>query len=129
MLAFRHTLLQCGLVDLGFRGYRFTWRNGRFGAKFVEERLDRFVATPERREMFPRAMVHRLAVSYTDHGLVLLDMAPSNHPQHQRHRIQRFEEKWVTHPDCENIIQESWSQAHGVKHNHEVALCIASLRK
>ena len=47
MVAFRHTLLQCGLVDLGFRGYRFTWRNGRYGAAFVEERLDRFVATVE----------------------------------------------------------------------------------
>ena len=31
MLAFRHTLLHCGLVDLGSKGYYFTWRNGRLG--------------------------------------------------------------------------------------------------
>ena len=28
MMGFRQTLLHCGLVDLGFNGYRFTWRNG-----------------------------------------------------------------------------------------------------
>ncbi|XP_075663176.1 uncharacterized protein LOC142632701 [Castanea sativa] len=56
MLAFQHTLLQCGLVDLGFRGYRFTWRNGQHRATFVEERLDRFVATLEWKNMFPKAI-------------------------------------------------------------------------
>nr|POE69772.1 hypothetical protein CFP56_24145 [Quercus suber] len=104
MLAFRHTLLQCGLVDLGFRGYRFTWRNGRLGAAFVEERLDRCVATMEWRDRFLRAMVHHLAVPYSYHDPVLLDMAPSNHPQCRRRRIKRFEEKWVTHTNCENVI-------------------------
>ena len=101
MLAFRHILLHCGLVDLGFKGYYFTWRNGRLGATFVEDRLDRFVAKLEWRDMFSRAMMHHLGVFYSDHDPILLDMEPSNHPQR---RIQRFEEKWVTHLDCENII-------------------------
>ena len=71
MLAFRHTLLQCGLADLVFRGYWFTWRNGQYGAAFVEERLDRFVATLEWREMFPKATMHHLVVSYSDHDKIL----------------------------------------------------------
>ena len=111
MVAFRHTFLHCGLVDLGFRGYRFTWRNGCYGAAFVEERLDRFVATIEWRELFPKAIVHHLAVAYSDHDLILLDLVPAIYPQRRRCRIQRFEEKWVTHPNCENIIRDSWSQA------------------
>lgn len=28
MLAFKETLLHCGLEDLGYHGYPFTWRNG-----------------------------------------------------------------------------------------------------
>ena len=104
MLSFRHTLLQCGLVDLGFKGYRFTWRNGRLMVAFVEERLDRCVATMEWRDRFSRAMVHYLAVPYFDHDPVLLDMAPSNYLQRRRRWIKRFEEKWVTHLDCENVI-------------------------
>ena len=47
MVEFKNTLLHCGLVDMGFSGYPFTWRNGRQGEAFVEERLDRVVATME----------------------------------------------------------------------------------
>ena len=45
--------LMAPMVDLGFSGYRFTWRNGRQGVAFVEERLDRVVATMEWCEIFP----------------------------------------------------------------------------
>ncbi|XP_075659027.1 uncharacterized protein LOC142628878 [Castanea sativa] len=41
MLAFKETLLHCGLEDLGYHGYPFTWHNGRSGEAFVELRLDR----------------------------------------------------------------------------------------
>ena len=40
---FRSTLLQCGLIDLGFTRNMFTWNNGRGGGgdDFVQLRLDR----------------------------------------------------------------------------------------
>ena len=41
MLAFKETLLHCELRDLSYQGYPFTWRNGRPGDAFVEERIDR----------------------------------------------------------------------------------------
>ena len=76
----------------------------------MEERLDRFVATLKWIELFPKATVHHLAMAYSDHDPILLDLAPTTYPQCQRRQIQHFEEKWVTHPDCENIIWDSWSQ-------------------
>ena len=45
MEAFRSTLLHYGLIDLGYRGNIFTWRNGRLGDAFDQERLDRAYAT------------------------------------------------------------------------------------
>jgi len=36
------TFKECGLFDLGFSGYEYTWENRRGDAKVVEERLDRF---------------------------------------------------------------------------------------
>ncbi|XP_075670053.1 uncharacterized protein LOC142639800 [Castanea sativa] len=109
MLEFRHTLLHCGLVDLGFNGYRFTWRNGREGEAFVEERLDRAVATTDWCEKFPRAKVHHLSASYSDHDPILVDMVPPNQPRRRRPKIQRFEERWVAHAECEIVIQRSWN--------------------
>ena len=87
MMKFRQTLLHCGLVDLGFNGYRFTWRNGKGGAAFVEERLDRVVATSEWREMFPRTKVRRIPTSYSNHDPILMDMNPPTQPKKQRHKI------------------------------------------
>ena len=37
---FRTVLLHYGLIDIGFQGNIFTWRNGRHGDAFVQERLD-----------------------------------------------------------------------------------------
>ena len=54
MLAFRNTLLACGLIDLGYHGYKYTWRNGREGEDFVEERLDRACASLGWSELFRR---------------------------------------------------------------------------
>lgn len=34
----------CDLLDLGYRGPKYTWNNGREGADFTMERLDRMVA-------------------------------------------------------------------------------------
>ena len=47
MQDFQTTLLQCGLVDLGFQGYRYTWRNGRHGDDSVEQQLDKVCASEE----------------------------------------------------------------------------------
>lgn len=40
---FRKAPQDCNLVDEGYRGYSFTWANGKYGSQFIEERLDRFL--------------------------------------------------------------------------------------
>ena len=86
-MKFQQTLLHCGLVDLGFNGYHFTWRNGRSGAAFVEERLDKVVATSECREMFPRTKVRHIPTSYSNHDPILMDMNPPTQSKKRRHKI------------------------------------------
>ena len=73
MLAFKETLLHCGLEDLRYHGYPFTWRNGRPGEAFVEVRLDRACPSSEWRSVFPSAKVAHLQVSYSDHDPLMLN--------------------------------------------------------
>lgn len=80
MQLFRTTLLQCGLVDLGFVGSIFTWNNGREGDAFVQERLDRACATVDWREMFSHGKVTHLTASYSDHIPILLTTQEPNQP-------------------------------------------------
>ncbi|KAL0001855.1 hypothetical protein SO802_015636 [Lithocarpus litseifolius] len=49
MEGFRECLSDCGLVDLGFVGQRYTWCNGRIGVHLTLIRLDKYVAN-EREE-------------------------------------------------------------------------------
>ncbi|KAL9422716.1 hypothetical protein AB3S75_034905 [Citrus x aurantiifolia] len=45
--AFRETVKDCNLIDLGCKGYPFTWSNRRFGPQLIEERLDRFLGSKD----------------------------------------------------------------------------------
>lgn len=70
MEEFRSALHHCGLVDVGYQGN--TWRNGRQGEAFVQERLNRACAIIEWRKLFPQAIVRHLQASYSDHDPILL---------------------------------------------------------
>ncbi|MCI02340.1 hypothetical protein A2U01_0023372, partial [Trifolium medium] len=43
----RQTVVACGLNDMGFEGYPFTWTNGRQGSENVQCRLDRALGTED----------------------------------------------------------------------------------
>nr|POE98139.1 hypothetical protein CFP56_51330 [Quercus suber] len=92
--------------------WRFTWRNGRAEEAFMEERLDRACASAEWSELHPRAKVTYLMASYSDHDPILLDTTPAADPTPRRwHKLHRFKEKWVSHPECEQIIYDSWTHS------------------
>ena len=102
-------LLHCGLIDLGFSGNKYTWRNGRPGDAFVQERLDRACATVEWRELFPHSKVTHLHAAYLDHVPILLTTQGATHSTRGEKIPKRFEEKWASHPECEQIIMEAWN--------------------
>ena len=109
MVAFQNLLLACELIDLGYSGYMYTWRNGREGEAFVEERLDRACASQEWSELYPAAKVRHLTASYSDHDPIVIDTKPMNHQQVcRKQKLHRFEEKSVAHPKCEKVIRDSW---------------------
>ena len=72
MEEFRSALLYCCLIDLGFTRNIFTWRNGRTGSAFIQERLDWVCATTGWRDIFLHAKVHHPQVTYSDHDPILL---------------------------------------------------------
>ena len=71
MEEFSLALDSCGLVDLGFRGYPFTWNNKRPGDANTRQRLDRAVANSEWKNRFPATTITHL-VSHASYHLPLL---------------------------------------------------------
>ena len=108
MQDFQSTLLHCGLVDLGFQGNRYTWRNGRHEDAFVEQQLDRACALEDWRDLYPQTKVFHTSATYSDHDPILLNTELTLTRHWPRMKIQRFEERWVAHPECEDRIRSSW---------------------
>uniref|UniRef100_A0A2N9GI95 Reverse transcriptase domain-containing protein n=1 Tax=Fagus sylvatica TaxID=28930 RepID=A0A2N9GI95_FAGSY len=92
MQLFRDVLDDCGFVDLGFNGPKFTWTNNRMG-DMTWERLDRAVATPEWLLRFPSAQVYHLDVRWSDHKPLWVSTNPM---KRQFRKPFRFEEVWTS---------------------------------
>lgn len=115
MLEFQSTLLSYGLIGIGYSGYRFTLRKsmtlGRFGNAIVEERLDKACASIEWFELLSVVKVCHVTASYSNHDPIFVDTATSTPTHRRRKKLHKFEEKWVTHLECEAKIYDSWCQA------------------
>lgn len=84
---FHDALHDCGLIDLGYQGYPFTWRNGRQGHAFVEVRLGRACANTELRERFPMAKITYLQVSYSNHDPIMMSTPAATNQQQKQKKL------------------------------------------
>lgn len=107
-LRFNEMLTYCSLIDLGFSGPRFTWSNLRNFPDLVQERLDRAVANPDWKTLFPEVGVTHLPRVHSDHCPILVDCNPI--PDYWAQRPFRFETMWLSHPDFQHLVFESWEE-------------------
>jgi hypothetical protein len=77
--AFRQTLEECELTDLGFYGPKYTWSNCQEGDSLIQERLDRGVANLEWRNFFPEAEIVVSTTTNSDHAPLFLNLRRSQY--------------------------------------------------
>lgn len=116
-----------GLVDLGMKGYQFTWERSRGTDAWVEERLDRVFATTAWCSLFPMAKVWSLEATCSDHLPILLDLNPLN-SIHCNKQFQ-FENFWIREADCDDIIHKSWEASVGLPIQRKLTVCGEDLLK
>lgn len=104
-----HAMLNsCGLVDLEFKGPKFTWRNNRAGNDLIMERIDMAFADSKWRELYDQAMVFVEAAIGSDHNPLILN---TKFPLQKVGRPFKFESLWTTEEECRNIISDVWAKA------------------
>ena len=103
MDGFRDALDVCGLVDLGFKGRRWTFEKRVAGGTFTWVRLDRAVADPVWCAMFAACEVSNVAAASSDHGPVLLKLDVSG--AYTSPKVFCYEQKWERHPDLCDFMQ------------------------
>ncbi|KAA3464886.1 reverse transcriptase [Gossypium australe] len=111
MEAFRKTLEECSLEDIGFIGLWFTWERGRTMERNIRERINRGVATDMWLQSFPNFSLWHLSHSFSDHCPLLVDTewgGKRNSPKRFR-----FESWWILEESCETEIKKVWERSAG----------------
>lgn len=102
---FKETVKECGLKDLPFSGYQFTWERSRGTPAWVEEKLDRIMVTDTWLEIFAEVHVESIMCSYSDH--LPLFMQPVRSTCTIRRRRFQFENAWLKEGRCREIVSFS----------------------
>lgn len=124
---FNGVVNECGLIDLGFVGEKYTWERSRGKSNWVQERLDRGLANQEWLNLFPAAEVRVLEVATSDHLPIFLQLNKQVYvPKPKRFR---FENLWLREKDCLNVVKNSWSIMRGRGIMDKIGMCCTKLEE
>lgn len=103
---------RCNLIKVGFTGPSFTWSNGQFGRRHIEQRLDQAWCNDLWLRKFPTALLHHLPRTHSDHHPLLL-ICNVDRPPLPTHRTFRFQACWIAHKEFTPFIQSAWNPIAG----------------
>ncbi|KAM1555078.1 hypothetical protein PS1_007619 [Malus domestica] len=104
MRDFRDFVAQNELVDLGYEGYPFTWRNNQ-EARPIQLRLDRGLATSGWHDLYPDTTIRHVVLEGSDHALLLMST------EKIKTRIGRkfsFDGRWSKLDECQELVAGEW---------------------
>ncbi|VFQ99103.1 unnamed protein product [Cuscuta campestris] len=107
------------------KGYPFTWERGRGSDSWIEERLDRMVATSAWRQLFGQAIVFNILLRQSDHSAIFLSI-------HKPHKVARsyrfrFENAWLRDAGCKEVISAAWRETMGMDLPQKLERCGSKL--
>jgi len=104
MSLFQSTLRDCKLWDLGYKGQKFTWSNGR---DLTLERLDRAVANMEWSRVYNVVEVEILPRYCSDHSPLLISFDFAKCKSWKKSKRFLFEAGWMKHVEHKNLVRKA----------------------
>lgn len=118
---FNDTLQDCELYDLGMQGHGFTWEKGRGSDHWIEEPLDRAIASTDWSDMYTQAKVLNILATTSDHSALFLEL--KGRPMRTVGRKFKFESAWLLDPQCREIVEASWRQSSHQEFQQRINVC------
>ncbi|KAL0004760.1 hypothetical protein SO802_012321 [Lithocarpus litseifolius] len=106
MQLFRDAIDECGFIDLGYSGSKFTWRKHFANGQSIWERLDRALCTNDWLQQFGATKVFHLKSSTSDH--IPIWIVPNGLDPPPLSRPFRFEEMWLSDKGCGRTVEAVW---------------------
>lgn len=123
---FNNMIYACGLMDLAFYGPAFIWCNRRKGLRKVQERLDRVLADPNWRLLYPEAALIHLPRVHSDHCPILLKLEPGLYADRSK-RPFRFQAMWLSEHGFDDMMGKLFHDLDGTFVEKEEKLALALL--
>ncbi|XP_074293374.1 uncharacterized protein LOC141620388 [Silene latifolia] len=112
MNRFREAVEDCGLRDVPWEGYNFSWDNGQAGDANRQCMLDRALCTSSWLDMFPYARLFFLNREWSDHAPIKLILNRKEGGMDKK-RTFRFEQIWVGEDGCSDAIERGVVRGRG----------------
>ncbi|XP_019181689.1 PREDICTED: uncharacterized protein LOC109176754 [Ipomoea nil] len=107
---FRETIEECGLTQLPMSGYPYTWEKGKGTPNWIEERLDKVLATQAWRDLVADANVQNILTRKSDHSFLFLGILNLRERRRGLGRGFRFEMAWLHDEGCRDVVENSWGE-------------------
>ncbi|XP_074308855.1 uncharacterized protein LOC141643553 [Silene latifolia] len=117
MTNFWDAVNDCGLRDLPFEGYEFTYDNGQAGMNNRQSRIDRAMVTESWTDLFPRARLLHLEPGWSDHVPIMVVLDSRYSEGEKGNRPFRFEQMWIGEDGCEDTIRRAWDPGEDMSTN------------
>ncbi|XP_019189008.1 PREDICTED: uncharacterized protein LOC109183382 [Ipomoea nil] len=118
---FNEVLQECDLSDLGMSGYEFTWEKGRGTEHWIEERLDRAVASTAWCNTYLATSVQNILTLNSDHSAIILRLEDSL--LRRGNRCFKFESAWILDEECRRVGEHSWDFSRNLDFRQCVERC------
>ncbi|XP_074293371.1 uncharacterized protein LOC141620384 [Silene latifolia] len=109
---FQAAVDDCGLRDVTWEGYQYTFDNGQVGDDNRQSMLDRAMGTSAWIDMFPYAKLFHLEQEWSDHAPIRLVLDRRVAGGLRKHRF-RFEQIWVGEEGCEEAVIRGVEKGNG----------------
>ncbi|CAN6710400.1 unnamed protein product [Malus baccata var. baccata] len=117
MRDFREFVARNELMDLGYEGYPFTWRNNR-ESQPIQQRLDRGLATMGWNNTYPDTTIRHLVLEGSDHAMLLLS---TEKLKAWRGRKFSYDARWSKLKECRELVAQDWEN--NSRGSHAFRLC------
>lgn len=124
---FQNAVSFCGLLDLGFRGEKFTWERNQGLPNWTKVRLNRALVSLAWRERFSQMIVWTISHTSSDH-LPLFVEVKRYEPRKGNYRF-KAENPWFRDPACMGMVQRSWEASRGELLEQRLIRCGRELEK